>query len=135
MHAQMLMILMVTVLVAQVVLVEWRKRHFRSYQVGLNGSNNISIFMNIRPLSGCNFVCNVDRAPRPVYTQLLVEVHLLLVVVFNHFSPSPKESIGKASPRFHASISLQMVLLSASSQLRSGYRRLQYNNVHIHGNL
>lgn len=33
MHAQMLMILMVTVLVAQVVLVEWRKRHFRSYQV------------------------------------------------------------------------------------------------------
>ena len=33
MHAQMLLILMVTVLVAQVVLVEWRKRHFRSYQV------------------------------------------------------------------------------------------------------
>ena len=33
MHAQMLMILLVTVLVAQVVLVEWRKRHFRSYQV------------------------------------------------------------------------------------------------------
>ncbi|KAI9552710.1 RING finger protein 121 [Daphnia sinensis] len=32
MHAQMLLILMVTVLVAQVVLVEWRKRHFRSYQ-------------------------------------------------------------------------------------------------------
>ena len=29
----MLMILLVTVLVAQVVLVEWRKRHFRSYQV------------------------------------------------------------------------------------------------------
>ena len=33
MHAQMLMILLITVLVAQVVLVEWRKRHFRSYQV------------------------------------------------------------------------------------------------------
>ena len=33
MHAQMLLILMITVLVAQVVLVEWRKRHFRSYQV------------------------------------------------------------------------------------------------------
>ena len=33
MHAQMLLILMVTVLVAQIVLVEWRKRHFRSYQV------------------------------------------------------------------------------------------------------
>ena len=32
MHAQMLLILMVTVLVAQIVLVEWRKRHFRSYQ-------------------------------------------------------------------------------------------------------
>jgi RING finger protein 121 len=40
MHAQMLMILVVTVLVAQVVLVEWRERHLRSYQVGLNGSNN-----------------------------------------------------------------------------------------------
>lgn len=90
--------------------------------------------MNISPLSGCNFVRIVDLAARPIYKQLLVELHLLLVVVFNHFSPSPKESIGKASTWFHGSISLQMVLLSAESQLRSGYRRQHYNE-HMHCNL
>jgi len=33
MHAEMLLILLVTLTVAQIVLVEWKKRHFKSYQV------------------------------------------------------------------------------------------------------
>lgn len=33
MHAEMIFILIITLIVAQVVLVEWKKRHFRSYQV------------------------------------------------------------------------------------------------------
>ncbi|XP_046394513.1 RING finger protein 121 isoform X3 [Ischnura elegans] len=32
MHAEMILILLVTLIVAQVVLVEWKKRHFKSYQ-------------------------------------------------------------------------------------------------------
>jgi len=33
MHAEMVLILIVTLVVAQLLLVQWRKRHFRSYQV------------------------------------------------------------------------------------------------------
>jgi RING finger protein 121 len=33
MHAEMVLILIVTLIVAQVVLVQWKQRHFRSYQV------------------------------------------------------------------------------------------------------
>ncbi|KAF4531752.1 hypothetical protein B566_EDAN014492 [Ephemera danica] len=32
MHAEMMLILIVTLIVAQIVLVEWKKRHYRSYQ-------------------------------------------------------------------------------------------------------
>ncbi|CAH1996246.1 unnamed protein product [Acanthoscelides obtectus] len=33
MHAEMVIILIVTVIVAQVVLIEWKKRHYRSYSI------------------------------------------------------------------------------------------------------
>ncbi|KAL5241580.1 hypothetical protein ACI65C_008990 [Semiaphis heraclei] len=33
MHAEMLIILMITMIVAQIVLLEWKRRHFRSFQV------------------------------------------------------------------------------------------------------
>ena len=34
MHAEMVLILICTLAIAQLVLVQWRKRHFQSYQVG-----------------------------------------------------------------------------------------------------
>lgn len=36
MHAEMIIILLVTLIVAQVLLVEWKKRHYRSYSVRIN---------------------------------------------------------------------------------------------------
>jgi RING finger protein 121 len=33
MHAEMILILLVTLVVAQIVLVEWKKKHYRSYMV------------------------------------------------------------------------------------------------------
>jgi RING finger protein 121 len=33
MHAEMMLVLVVTLFVAQIILVQWRQRHFRSYQV------------------------------------------------------------------------------------------------------
>jgi len=33
MHAEMVLILLITLVVAQIVLVEWKKRHYRSYMV------------------------------------------------------------------------------------------------------
>lgn len=34
MHAEMVIILLITLVVAQIVLVEWKKRHYKSYSVG-----------------------------------------------------------------------------------------------------
>lgn len=36
MHAEMLLILIVSLVVAQVILVQWKQRHFKSYQVELH---------------------------------------------------------------------------------------------------
>lgn len=35
MHAEMLLILMVTMIVAQIMLIEWKRRHFKSFQVNV----------------------------------------------------------------------------------------------------
>ena len=35
MHAEMVLILLATLILAQVVLVQWKQRHFRTYQVPL----------------------------------------------------------------------------------------------------
>jgi RING finger protein 121 len=76
MHAQMLLILMITVLVAQVVLVEWRKRHFRSYQVRSYFHENLltKIYFVFHVWSffslGCYFVCYVGDSPSIVYQVL-----------------------------------------------------------------
>jgi RING finger protein 121 len=36
MHAEMLLILMVTMIVAQIALIEWKRRHFKSFQVKID---------------------------------------------------------------------------------------------------
>lgn len=39
MHMEMFLILIVTLVVAQIALVQWKKRHFKSYQVLFHFSN------------------------------------------------------------------------------------------------
>lgn len=39
MHAEMVMILLVTLVVAQIALVEWKKRHYKSYSVSFRFRN------------------------------------------------------------------------------------------------
>lgn len=36
MHAEMVIILLLTLVVAQIALVEWKKRHYKSYSVSFN---------------------------------------------------------------------------------------------------
>ena len=65
MHAEMVLILICTLVVAQLVLVQWRKRHFRSYQVNIgrysfekaeqdpNAVNSHGMPMPVSPSIGC----------------------------------------------------------------------------------
>ena len=41
MHAEMVLILIVTLVVAQVLLVQWKQRHFRSYQVRVTANTHV----------------------------------------------------------------------------------------------
>lgn len=47
MHAEMVIILIITLVVAQIVLVEWKKRHYKSYSVRMDDfcsvGNSISL--------------------------------------------------------------------------------------------
>lgn len=46
MHAEMVLILIVTLVVAQIVLVQWKQRHFRSYQVSCLISLTVSALLS-----------------------------------------------------------------------------------------
>lgn len=37
MHAEMVLILIVTLIIAQIALVEWKKRYYKSYSVSITG--------------------------------------------------------------------------------------------------
>lgn len=41
MHAEMIIILLVTLIIAQVALVEWKKRHYRSYSVFIDQNQHL----------------------------------------------------------------------------------------------
>ena len=48
MHAEMLLILIVALVLAQIILVQWKRRHFRSYQIStLIGMIFIPLFISI----------------------------------------------------------------------------------------
>lgn len=48
MHAEMLLILIVSLVVAQVILVQWKQRHFKSYQVEYHELESLKICIHVR---------------------------------------------------------------------------------------
>lgn len=53
MHMEMVVILLVTLIIAQIVLVEWKKRHYRSYSVSCHHLTN-----GLAPLIGLCWILN-----------------------------------------------------------------------------
>lgn len=62
MHSEMVLILFITLIIAQVTLVEWKKRHYKSYSVFYIFVIRIGIHMkNIRNfIIGHHIACDVD---------------------------------------------------------------------------
>lgn len=65
MHAEMMIILIVTVIVAQFALVEWKKRHYRSFSVSDN-----TLLIKVTSRASCKD-CD-SRRTKYYYMQLLV---------------------------------------------------------------
>lgn len=47
MHSEMVLVLLITLIVAQIVLVEWKKRHYKSYSVGMRAANPFKLKLPI----------------------------------------------------------------------------------------
>lgn len=94
MHAEMIIILLVTLILAQVALVEWKKRHYRSFSVSLGHHGGfVEIFVEERKkidpkIVRFAFICmmkpSAGDTDRPVdRTNLLL--HKEYVVAFRIF--------------------------------------------------
>lgn len=83
MHAEMVIILLVTLVVAQVALVEWKKRHYRSYSVS-NLGNRVTLTLQLKAkycFHGHMCVCTISVCDTngPVdYTDGVVRAKLLV---------------------------------------------------------
>lgn len=65
MHAEMMLVLIVTLFVAQIILVQWRQRHFRSYQVTILclSVSSVSVSMSHQYFSsGLYYFCVTSHA-------------------------------------------------------------------------
>lgn len=51
MHLEMMLILLTTLVIAQIILVEWKKRHYRSYSVNCKATAVVSRFFLTDPNS------------------------------------------------------------------------------------
>lgn len=114
MHAEMIFILIITLIVAQVVLVEWKKRHFRSYQVIKNS------VVEKYELTTCNIFLdgvlsrNVGDSFRTFIEESMVEIHLHMATLFLHHWTCSKESYAKASRGNHSTVKAEILLFFCS---------------------
>lgn len=60
MHMEMVLILIATLVVAQIVLVQWKQRHFKSYQVG-HLMNNEELLDTRLKFEKHSFIFNLEK--------------------------------------------------------------------------
>lgn len=100
MHAEMVIILLLTLVVAQIALVEWKKRHYKSYSVEqmvfhckLDLNNNVIHFVV------CDVIGTVDHSNGYLYKEFMVAFYLNMDDIHGDHSISYEKSDGKASCR------------------------------------
>jgi len=106
MHAEMLLIFMITMVVAQIVLLQWKRRHFKSFQVNIVFYSNIPtscILLSYKIFLyhvNCIFVdcvlCSImGIAIYNVCSLIILEVYRVLGVVFRDYSSCCLQSAGE----------------------------------------
>lgn len=96
MHAEMIIILLVTLILAQVALVEWKKRHYRSFSVS---EHNIFCFSKILKyqndpfISDCHIVRFMDNSSMCVYQKYVVAFYILLADILLYYDDGRTKSI------------------------------------------
>lgn len=78
MHLEMMLVLIVTLVVAQVALVQWKRRHFKSYQVG----SHAHVHSACR--TGCHAHMHVAHTGGDLPEARMVEISVHLATVLYH---------------------------------------------------
>lgn len=109
MHMEMLLILLVVLVVAQVLLVQWKKWHFKSYQVDFPAFFVVIFILSKKLLYFSDRYLNghVDNPRYNLFTTKLVAifdnlVHIFYVNVFNYFKSHSKTHFRQNSEVFLA---------------------------------
>lgn len=90
MHAEMIIILLVTLILAQIALVEWKKRHYRSFSVSFKHQQSTfaSLFSYFHPnynkLSASHTDRPMDSTDMLLCKEFMVAVHIFLAAILMH---------------------------------------------------
>lgn len=111
MHAEMLLILMVTMIVAQIVLIEWKRRHFKSFQVNI--ISILKIFLVFCFCASIYLLCvHIDcfinslmgNTVNNVHPHVILEVYCILGIIFCDHCTCCSKSIRKTLARVHSKV-------------------------------
>lgn len=94
MHAEMIIIFFLTIIVAQFVLIEWKRRHYRSYSVRAIKQTRSDSFEDVVVVD--NSARNVADSFNNLFETSVVEVYFYVAVVFLHHWFDSQKSDAKA---------------------------------------
>lgn len=129
MHAEMILIFFVTLMVAQFVLIEWKRRHYRSYSV--SHISNTCRFMKCWVFLADNVIRNVVSTIGYMPPKSLVEVHIHVALVFVYHEFNSAKSVAETDKRNNTKIGVQMVSVPVQTQLCTWHNWLHHNDVSI----
>lgn len=116
MHAEMVIILLITLVVAQIALVEWKKRHYKSYSVSSFCFSSIPIFcLTLSPLpttlQGVHAHRPVDHSPGHLHQEPVHPLYRPLGDILHPDGLCDAPRHGQTSARHDAAPCLQVLLL------------------------
>lgn len=97
----MVIVLIITLIVAQICLIEWKKRHYRSYSVS-KCTYCSSIYLLI--ILAYNTVRNVVSTYYTMPKKSLVEVYIYMVIIFLYNGPYCQKSPSKTNRKNHTKV-------------------------------
>lgn len=111
MHLEMILILLVTLIIAQIALVEWKKRHYRSYSVTIHNAA-MTIINRIQKSirSTANYIAGtVDNTGCDQHSKSMVAIRYNLVHIHVHQWHCNEKSGHEAGVRHNAETRVQVV--------------------------
>lgn len=103
MHAEMVIVLIITLIVAQICLIEWKKRHYRSYAVN-KVSKCLGSFSIFNLITDSNIARNVVSTNWIMPKKSLVEIYIYMAFIFLHYGSYCKKSFAETNRKSYSKV-------------------------------